>query len=63
MKQTLLMIPKHEALDIVDLWARENRFGSHLPVEPQATKSRFTQTEQEKSQNVGTVTDITRLIA
>lgn len=51
------MIPKYEALEIVDLWVRENRFNEHLAIIPPETTVNSTQTEKIPGKNIGTITD------
>ncbi len=51
------MIPKYEALDIVDLWVRENRFNEHLAIIPPDTVVRSTQTEKIPGKSVATITN------
>jgi hypothetical protein len=51
------MIPKYEALDIVDLWVRENRFDEHLTIIPPETAVCSTQTEKISGKSTATITD------
>lgn len=57
MKQALKMIPKYEALDIVDLWVRENRFSEHLAIIPPETAVWSTQTEKILGKSIATITN------
>jgi hypothetical protein len=63
LKQALKMIPKYEALEIIDLWVKESRFNERLAIIPPETKTRFTQTEKIVGKTIGTITDEAKMIA
>lgn len=50
-RQILKQIPKHDALDIVDLWARENKFNDIIPYTAPKTVSQSAQTEKQNYKN------------
>ena len=56
-KHTLKLIPKSDAIDIVDLWARENKFNDYLPFTAPETKTRFVQTDKIQTKNIRTNTE------
>lgn len=56
-KNTLRLIPKSDAIDIVDLWARENKFNKYLEYIAPETKTWFVQTDKLLSNNKRTNTE------